>query len=187
MGKESRKQAIESLKTVINGFVALENDIVESGTVEKDMEVFYKLQELHHIYRDAYAFLTRDLTLKFDEQFEDKAIAPKGDAVIKLNDKRSAKNVPKDDADRKLDTMGAAWFVSYAYYNLCDKNHKNWEKAGTIQPRLSSYKNGQKSYLKLWLNKVLEKNDKKLKNNQIDLDPTEVKRMALEILSKLKF
>ncbi len=187
MGKESRKQAIESLKTVINGFVALENDIVESGTVEKDMEMFYKLQELHHLYRDAYSFLTRDLTLKFDEQFEDKAIAPTGDAAIKLNDKRSAKNVPKDDADRKLDTMGAAWFVSYAYYNLCDKNHKNWEKAGTIQRRLWSYKNGQKSYLKLWLNKVLEKNDKKLKNNQINLDPTEVKRMALEILSKLKF
>lgn len=41
-----------------------------------------------------------------------------------------------------LTGMGASWFVSYAYYEKIDRNHKNWAKVSTTQPRLSKYNKG---------------------------------------------
>lgn len=165
MSKETREQALESLRTVFQGIQAIENDIIESNTVEEEMETFHKLQELNKIYRESYSVLLRDLSLKYDDQVVDKSIL-------------------LTDAEKKLRSMGATWFVSYAFYNYCDKSHRNWEKAETLQPRFSSYNNGQK-YIKIWLNKVLEMNDNNLRKNQIDLEPADIKRMAREVISKL--
>ncbi len=91
----------------------------------------------------------------------------------------------KSDDVRKLRTMGASWFVSYAYYNLCDANHMNWNKATTIKPRLSSYNNGQQ-YMETWVNMVLDMNDNNLGKNHIGLNAGDIKRMAEKILIVLK-
>lgn len=94
-------------------------------------------------------------------------------------------NFPKYDAEVKLRTMGASWFVSYAYHNLCDRSHRNWDKAMNKQSRLSSYNNGQQ-YMKTWVNMVLNMNDNKLRTNKIDLNAEDVKRMAKKLLIELE-
>ena len=53
-----------------------------------------------------------------------------------------------------LSRIGAAWFVSYAYYSYIDKNHVNWEFGITIKSlnsRRSKYNNSS-VYHKDWLN-----------------------------------
>ena len=95
-------------------------------------------------------------------------------------------NSQKDDARVKLRTMGASWFISYAYYNLYDKSHRNWEKAKTMQPRLSSYNNGAQQYMKTWISMVLDMNCNKLKKNEIGLTSEDVKRMAQKLLIEME-
>ena len=53
-----------------------------------------------------------------------------------------------------LSKMGATWFVSYAYYDRVDKNHRNWDRVSTAASRTSRYIAGI-PYHKEWLQEVL--------------------------------
>ena len=80
-----------------------------------------------------------------------------------------------------LTTMGATWFVSYAYYKYVDSSHKNWEKVSTANSRASVF-NSTNQYHKYWLEQVLNMNDFNLAKNSIGLSAFEVKNMAKVIL-----
>ena len=80
-----------------------------------------------------------------------------------------------------LTGMGASWFVSYAYYEKIDRNHKNWARVSTTQPRLSKYNKG-KPYHKIWLKEVISMNPANLNKNTIGLDAAQTKAMARELL-----
>ncbi len=82
-----------------------------------------------------------------------------------------------------LTTIGASWFVSYMYYELIDKNHKEWEKLKTAKKsRIPSY-NRTREYHKMWLEEVMNMNLNRLKSNTMKIPPEEIKRMAGELLS----
>ena len=80
-----------------------------------------------------------------------------------------------------LTGMGASWFVSYAYYQHIDKEHSNWARVATTQPRISKYNKG-KPYHKTWLKEVVNMNPANLNKNTIELSSTEIKKMARELL-----
>ena len=84
----------------------------------------------------------------------------------------------------KLTIMGATWFVAYAYYDIINPQHKNWEKVQTWKSRKSVYCN-TKMFHEYWLEKIEHMNDDLLKTNKIGLSPTETKRMAREILERM--
>lgn len=84
-----------------------------------------------------------------------------------------------------LTGMGASWFVSYAYYEKIDRNHKNWARVSTTQPRLSKYNKG-KPYHKIWLKEVISMNPANLNKNTIGLDAAQTKAMAKELLSQME-
>lgn len=84
-----------------------------------------------------------------------------------------------------LSKMGAAWFVSYAYYEKIDRTHKSWNLVSTASSRASKYKSGV-SYHKEWLQEVLVMKDENLNKNTIGLDARRVKAMASEILNNWK-
>lgn len=81
--------------------------------------------------------------------------------------------------------MGATWFVSYAYYDRVDKNHRNWDRVSTAAYRTSRYIAGI-PYHKEWLQEVLVIKDENLSKNTIGLDARQVKAMAKEILGNWK-
>ena len=84
-----------------------------------------------------------------------------------------------------LADMGATWFVSYAYYNRIDSNHRNWEQISTAAARTSKYISSV-SFHHQWLQEVLVMNDKKLNTNKISLNAQQIKAMAKELLDKWK-
>ena len=84
-----------------------------------------------------------------------------------------------------LSKMGATWFVSYAYYDRVDKNHRNWDRVSTATSRTSRYIAGI-PYHKEWLQEVLVMKDENLSKNTIGLDARQVKAMAKEILDNWK-
>lgn len=84
-----------------------------------------------------------------------------------------------------LSKMGATWFVSYAYYDRVDKNHRNWDRISTAASRISRYIAGI-SYHKEWLQEVLLMKDANLSKNTLGLDARQVKTMAKEILDNWK-
>ena len=84
-----------------------------------------------------------------------------------------------------LSKMGATWFVSYAYYDRVDKNHRNWDRLSTAASRTSRYITGM-PYHKEWLQEVLTMKDKNLSKNTIGLDAWQVKAMAKVILDNWK-
>lgn len=86
------------------------------------------------------------------------------------------------EGGEQLTTMGAAWFVSYCYYDKIDKTHRNWEKIGTHDNRKSVY-NRTAQYYRLWLMKVLEMSTDRLSTNKIGLTGEKVKKMAQELLN----
>ena len=81
-----------------------------------------------------------------------------------------------------LTTMGAAWFVSYAYYEKIDKTHRSWAGVSTAQTRISSYKRGS-SFHRAWLQEILSMNPLRLEKNTIGLSSHRIKAMAQELLS----
>ena len=83
-----------------------------------------------------------------------------------------------------LATFGATWFVSYAYYEIIDKTHKNWTRVKTYPTRRETY-SSSREYHTYWLEQIANMNDKQLSKNTIGLDPIEIKRMAKEILDKI--
>ena len=84
-----------------------------------------------------------------------------------------------------LADMGATWFVSYAYYNRIDRNHRNWDRVSTAAARMSKYIAGT-SYHQQWLREIFVMNDKKLNTNKIGLNAQQTKAMAKEILDNWK-
>ena len=84
-----------------------------------------------------------------------------------------------------LTGMGASWFVSYAYYEKVDREHRNWDRVSTAKSRLSKYNQGR-AYHKAWLCEVLEMNPANLNKNTIGLTASETKTMAKEILDHWK-
>ena len=81
-----------------------------------------------------------------------------------------------------LTSMGAAWFVSYAYYEKIDKSHKNWAGVSTAQTRISSYKRGS-SFHRSWLQEILSMNPLRLEKNTIGLSARRIKSMSKELLA----
>ena len=84
-----------------------------------------------------------------------------------------------------LSKMGATWFVSYAYHDRVDENHRNWGHVSTAASRTSRYIAGV-PYHKEWLQEVLVMKDENLSKNTIGLDAWQVKAMAKEILDNWK-
>ena len=89
------------------------------------------------------------------------------------------------DGGEILSKMGASWFVSRAYYDRVDENHRNWDRVSTASSRTSRYVSAR-CYHKAWLEEVLAMKDERLNKNTIGLDAWEVKTMAKEILCKWK-
>lgn len=85
-----------------------------------------------------------------------------------------------------LTGIGASWFVSYAYYQHIDKEHTNWDRVATTQPRISKYNKG-KDFHKAWLQEIVNMNPLYLSKNTIGLSSTDIKRMANELLEKGDF
>jgi hypothetical protein len=87
-----------------------------------------------------------------------------------------------------LSKIGAAWFVSYAYYNHVDDNHLAWSNSRysklSIDSRAHSY-NKSKEYHFEWLNEVLKMTQLDKHKNKCGLVSTQVKTMAAEILLKM--
>ena len=82
-----------------------------------------------------------------------------------------------------LSSMGASWFVSYAYYDKVDKSQTKWQAVDTVDQRISLYKRTDKYHIK-WLEEVCNMQDDKLNTNTLGLDANEIKIMVQELLSK---
>ena len=83
-----------------------------------------------------------------------------------------------------LRRISVSWFVSYAYYEYVDREHKNWSFSKTAKSRISKY-NSSKKYHILWLEKVKDMSLAALSRNEIGLKAEEIKKMSLEILQVL--
>jgi len=94
-----------------------------------------------------------------------------------------ARHIFNFDGGNQLTTISATWFVSYLFYELEDKTHKNWKKVSNFQSRINTF-NRTREYHKYWLQQVLNMNDKRLSTNTINLKPTEIKTMAKKLLMK---
>jgi hypothetical protein len=89
------------------------------------------------------------------------------------------------DGGEELTTMGATWFVSYAYYTFIDDTHRNWEKVETYPSRKSVFER-TRQYYRYWLERVLEMDNDRLNKNEIDVEAERTKEMALELLEVVK-
>lgn len=85
------------------------------------------------------------------------------------------------DGGDYLTTIGACWFVSYAFYERVDNNHTSWRKVETWQSRKSTYCR-TRTYHHDWLEQILKMNDAKLNQNTLNLTASEIKSMATQIL-----
>ncbi|MDR2021536.1 MAG: hypothetical protein LBQ14_12305 [Treponema sp.] len=83
----------------------------------------------------------------------------------------------------ELSTMGATWFVSYAFYTHIDKSHTCWQNVATFPDRIEVF-NLTDNYHKFWLGKIAGMNDKKLNTNKIGLKAVQVKKMAKNLLER---
>ena len=85
------------------------------------------------------------------------------------------------DGGGYLTTIGACWFVSFAYYEHIDKTHTAWRNVTTCSARKSTY-NNKRAYHRYWLEQILKMNDINLKKNSLHLTAAEVKTMAEQLL-----
>jgi len=79
-----------------------------------------------------------------------------------------------------LKRIGAAWFVSYHYYNHIDPDHTNWKSKITkksLASRISKYKNSQ-NYHQTWLCEVLNMERLDMHKNSVGLCSDELKKMV---------
>ena len=83
----------------------------------------------------------------------------------------------------ELSHMGATWFVSYAYYQNIDSNHKIWMGVKTASSRASIYRRTGK-YHEFWLNQVLKMDEANLNKNSLNLKAQTTKTMARVLLDK---
>ncbi len=87
----------------------------------------------------------------------------------------------REDFLRKI---GATWFVSYAYHEHIDKQHRNWEKVSTL-PLRTSYYSKTRQYHAGWLRHIEFMSDAKLARNTLGLTAVEVKEMAHKVLNTI--
>lgn len=83
-----------------------------------------------------------------------------------------------------LTTMGASWFVSYAYYLYVDRKHTNWQEVPTHQNRASVFSSSKKFH-RFFLTKISQMNETNLSKNTLGLKGTKIKQMANEILTQI--
>ena len=91
------------------------------------------------------------------------------------------------DGGEILSRIGAAWFVSYAYYNIVDKTHTDWNcniTKNSLNSRKSKYNNST-FYHKEWLLEVLKMEQLDKHPNAVGLCSTEIKDMARKILTQI--
>ncbi len=81
----------------------------------------------------------------------------------------------------RLKTMGACWFVSYAYWDHGHKDHTVWENTGTLALRKSYYQHSRECHHE-WLEKVLKMSDANLNTNTFGLTAGDIKKMAAELI-----
>ena len=87
------------------------------------------------------------------------------------------------EGGNELTTMGAAWFVTYCYYDKIDKSENRWSNVGTSSSRANVYHNTTEFH-RSWLHRVLEMSDLKLDKNTLGLSGREVKAMARQLLEE---
>ena len=85
------------------------------------------------------------------------------------------------DGGEELTTMGAAWFVSYCWYDVVDKSHTNWQNVSTCCTRISVY-NRTRRFHKFWLEQVVKMNENNLNKNTIKLKGRDIINMAAKLL-----
>ena len=87
-----------------------------------------------------------------------------------------------------LSKIGAAWFVSYAYYNYVDNKHSAWKNSKfsdlSVQSRTSNYNKSERYHIK-WLSEVLNMQQLDKHGNYCGLQSTQIQKMAAEILLKV--
>ena len=88
------------------------------------------------------------------------------------------------EGGNELTTMGAAWFVTYCYYDKVDKSENRWSKLSTASNRISVYRRtaGLHKYI---LHRVLEMSDLNLDKNTLGLSGREVKAMVKQLLKEV--
>lgn len=86
-----------------------------------------------------------------------------------------------------LSKIGAAWFVSRAYFEYVDNSHLNWKTAklteNSHKSRNSKFINSKKYHL-IWLNEVLSMNNLDAHKNMVNLKSLKIKNMASKIIEK---
>lgn len=87
------------------------------------------------------------------------------------------------EGGNELTTMGAAWFVTYCYYDKIDKSENRWSKLSTASNRMSVYRRTAGLH-KSFLHRVLEMSCLKLDKNTLGLSGREVKEMARQLLEE---
>ena len=65
------------------------------------------------------------------------------------------------DGGEKLASIGASWFVSYAYFDRIDQTHRNWDRVSTVQYRTSLY-HSTKEFHEIWLKEICGMNPSNL-------------------------
>ena len=80
-----------------------------------------------------------------------------------------------------LTTMGASWFVSYAYYYNVDQKHTNWNRISTFQGRISAF-NRTKNLHHFWLEQIANMKDENLNRNMLGLKAGDIKGMVKTLL-----
>lgn len=94
----------------------------------------------------------------------------------------------KFEGGEYLTTIGAAWFVSYKYFKVIQKQHLNWNSTKyselSIKSKVNNF-NRTGKYHYLWLTKVLEMQQLDKHKNYCGIDSATIKKMAAEILIKI--
>ncbi len=85
------------------------------------------------------------------------------------------------DGGEYLTTIGASWFISYAFYDHIDKNHIAWHNIKTWPSRKSTYCR-TREYHHEWLEQILKMNNVNLNKNTLGLTAAEVKSMAAQLI-----
>lgn len=86
--------------------------------------------------------------------------------------------------EKRLRSMGVAWFVSHAYYDHVDQSHNNWQRTNTVTMRKSFYVSTTEHHAE-WLREVLDMRPAGLSRNTIGLGATQIKDMARRTLAKM--
>ncbi|MCL1945248.1 MAG: hypothetical protein FWF56_05555 [Firmicutes bacterium] len=94
----------------------------------------------------------------------------------------TVKDIFNFEGGEKLTKMGAAWFVSYAYYEKIDTKHLNWDVLQSSKSKVTIYKRTTDLH-NFWLQQLKSISASKL-SNKIGLIPTQINKMIEEILNE---